>query len=65
MIRPNQSSSLSQDSSINMIPWENCYVSGYEGTNKISQDVLDREQTVIFVVKFSDPEGETVTRGSL
>ena len=27
-------------------------------------NVTDRARTVLFVVKFSDPEGETVTRGS-
>ena len=44
---------------------KNCYISGYEGPNEISQDVIDREQMVLSVVKVSDPEGETVTRGSL
>ena len=32
---------------------------------KFCQDVPDREQTLISMVKFSDPKGETVTRGSL
>ena len=29
------------------------------------QYVLDRAHNLIYVVKFLDPEGETVTRGSL
>ena len=65
MIPPNQGSSLSQDSSLNQTPWENCYISGYEGPNEISQDVPDRERTVLSVVKVSNPEGETMTCGSL
>ena len=36
-----------------------------EGPNEISQDVADRAQTVVSVVRFLDPECETVTRGSL
>ena len=48
-----------------MTPRENCYISGYEGPNEISQDVPERARTVLYVVKVSDPEGETVTRGSL
>ena len=55
MIPLNQGSSLSQDSSLNMTPWENYYTSGYEGPNEISQDVLDRAQTVISMVKVSNP----------
>ena len=51
MIPPNQGSNLSQDSSLNKTPRENCYISGYKGPNEISLDFLDREQTVIFVVK--------------
>ena len=65
MIPLNQGSNLSLDSSLNKTPRENCYISGYEGPNEISQDVTDRTWTVLFVVKFSDPEGETVTRGTL
>ena len=53
MIPPNQGSSLSHDSSLNRTPAKNWYISGYEGPNEISQDVLDREQTVIFVVNVS------------
>ena len=64
MIPPNQGSSVSQDSSLNKTPWDNCYISGYEGPNDIFQDVTDREQPIISVIKFSNPEGETVTRGS-
>ena len=37
---------------------------GYEGPNEILQDVPDRAWAVLYVVKFSDPEGETTTRGS-
>ena len=44
---------------------ENCYILGYQSPNEISQDVLEREQNVLSVVEFSDPEDETVTRGSL
>ena len=64
VIPPSQGSILSQDSALNRWPRENCYISGYEGPNEISQDVPDRAQTVLSVVKVSDPEGETVTRGS-
>ena len=64
MIPPNQGSSLSKDSSLNKTPWENCYISSYEIPNLISQDVADRAQIVVYVVKGSDPEGETVKRGS-
>ena len=65
MIPPNQGSNIPQDSSINMTPRENCYISGYEGVNEISQDVTERERTVIFVVKCSDLDGEMVTCFSL
>ena len=65
MIPPNQGSSLSLDSSLNRTPRENCYISGYEGPNEISQDVPERAQTVLSMVNVSHPEGETVTRGSL
>ena len=37
---------------------------GYEGPNEILQDFLDREWTLISMVKISDPEEETVTCGS-
>ena len=37
---------------------------GYEGPNEILQDFLDREWTLISMVKISDPEDETVTRVS-
>ena len=47
-----------------MKPRENRYISGYKVPNEILQDVLEREQTILFVVNISDPEGETVTRGS-
>ena len=42
---------------------DNFYISGQEGSNQISQYFLDREHTLIFVVRFSDPEDETMTRG--
>ena len=45
-----------------MTPRENCYISSYKGPNEISEDVLEREQTLISLVKFLDPEDETVTR---
>ena len=64
MIPPNQGSSLFQDSSLNETPRENCYILGYEGPNEISQDVPDREQNLIYVVKVLDLEGETVTCGN-
>ena len=64
MIPPNQGSSLSQDSSLNRTPTENCYISGYEGPNENFQDVPDRARTVISVVKVLDPEGQKVIRGS-
>ena len=35
MIPQNQGSSLSHDSSLNMTPRENFYISGYEGPNEI------------------------------
>ena len=43
---------------------ENCYISSYEGPNEISKDVPDREWNFVYVVKFSNPKGETVTRGN-
>ena len=65
MIPPNKGSSLSLDSSLNRIPRENCYISGYKGSNEIYQDVPNRVRTLIYVVKFLDPEDEIVTCGSL
>ena len=65
MIPPNRGSSLFQDSSLKRTPRENCYISGYEVPNKILQDVIYRARTLISVVKVSDPEGETVTCGSM
>ena len=52
MIPQNQGSSLSQDSTLNMLPKENCYISGYEIPNEILQDVPDMEHTVLSMVKF-------------
>ena len=65
MIPPNQGSILSRDASLNKTPWENCYISNYEGPNEILQDVQCRARNLIYVVNISDPEGEIVTRGSL
>ena len=64
MIPPNQGSIISQDSFLNRTPRENCYILGYKGPNEISQDVIEREWTILYVVKLLDPEGEPVTRGS-
>ena len=36
---------------------------GYRGPNGIPEDVPERARTVIFVVRISEPEDETVTRG--
>ena len=65
MIPPNQGSSLFQDSSLNMTPRENCYISRYKGPNWISQDVLDREQIVYSLERGLDLEYTLVTHGSL
>ena len=65
MILPSSISILSNDSSPNRTPGETCYISGYEGRNEIYQDVPQRTQTIIFVEKFSYPEDEPVTHGSL
>ena len=65
MIPTNQGSILSLDSSLNRTHRENFYISGYEGPNEILQNVLDREQALISVVRSSDLEDETVTRGIL
>ena len=47
-----------------MTPRDNCYISSYEGPNEISQDVPDRARTVLYVVKVSNHDYETGTRGS-
>ena len=65
MIPPNQGSIVFQDSSVNITPRENCYISGYEGPNKIYEDVPERTWTLISLVEVSDPKDEIVTRGSL
>ena len=65
MIPPNHGSILFQDSSLNKVPRENFYISGYEGPYEILQDVLDRSWTVLSVVKCSGLEDETVTHGNL
>ena len=65
MIPPNQGPSLSQDSSLNRTPRENCYISRYKGPNQILQDVLDRAWNLISMVKISNPIDETVTHDSL
>ena len=36
---------------------------GYRGPNRISEDVLERAQNLISVVRISDLEDEPVTRG--
>ena len=64
MFPPNQGSSLFHDSSLNRTPRENCYIPGYKGPNEIFQDVPDMERTLIYVIKYLDPESEIVTRGS-
>ena len=56
MIPPNQGSSLSQGSTLNMLTKENCYISGYESPNEILQDVQDRARTALSVVKVPDPK---------
>ena len=63
MILRNQGSNLTQDSSLNKTPGENCYISGYKGPNEISQDFLEWKLTILAVIKFSDSEYETMTRG--
>ena len=65
MIPPNHGSSLSQDSSLNRTPRDNFYISGYEGTNEILQDVPYREWTIISMVKYLDPDDEIGTCGIL
>ena len=37
---------------------------GYQGPNEISEDLLEMAWNLISLVEFSDPEYETVTRGS-
>ena len=63
MFPPNQGSTLFHDSSLNRTPRENFYISGYEGPNEFFQDVLDRERTIISVVKVSYPDDEIETCG--
>ena len=38
---------------------------GYQGPNEIYEDFIERELSVISMVKCSDPDDETVTRGSM
>ena len=38
---------------------------GYRGPNKIPEDVPEREQTLILLVRILDSEDEPVTRGML
>ena len=47
-----------------MTPRDNFYISGSKGTNEILKDFLERAWTVLSVFQVSDPEDETVTRGS-
>ena len=63
MIPPNQGSSLFQDSSLNRTPRENCYISGYNGSNENFEDVIERAWTAISMVEISNPEDKTVKRG--
>ena len=65
MIPPNQGSNLFQDSTLNITHRENCCILGYKGPNDIFQDCTNMEWTVISMVKFSDPDDETRTHGSL
>ena len=65
MIPPNNGSNLFLDSSLNMTPRDNRYISRYEGPNEISQDVPDRQRTLISMVNVLYPIGETMTCGSL
>ena len=63
MIPPSQGSSLFQDSSLNRTPGTNWYILAYKGPNEIYDNVLERERTIISVVRVSDLEYETVARG--
>ena len=60
-----QGSNLSQDLFLNMIPWDNCYISGYEGPNEIYKDIPERQRTMLSMVNVLYPKDETVTCGSL
>ena len=64
MISPSQASSLFQKSSINRTPGEICNILGYRGPNGIPEDFTERERTLISLVDVSDPEDETMKRGS-
>ena len=63
MISPSQGSSLFQKSSINRSPGEICNILGYRGPNGILEDVPEREQTLISLIRISVSEDELVTRG--
>ena len=60
MIPPNQVSNLFQDSSLNMTPMENFYIYGYKGEHEFLQDVPNRAWNLLSMVKFLDPDDETV-----
>ena len=64
MIPQNQGSIPFQDPSLNMTPRENCYISGYEGTNEILKYFSDRARNLLSMVKVSDPDDEIGTCGS-
>ena len=64
MILPNQGSSLFEDSFLNRTPRDNCFISGYEGPNESFQDFPNKAWNLISMVKLSDPDDETGTRGS-
>ena len=59
----NQGSSLSQDSSLNKTPRDNCYISSYKGPNGILEDVPKMAQTIILLIRISDLEDEPMKRG--
>ena len=61
MIPPNSGSSLFHDLYLKRTPRENWYMLGYEGPNEISQGVLDRERTLIYLVNILDLDDETWT----
>ena len=47
-----------------MTPRENFYILGYRGPNENFQDVTKHKWNLLYVVKVSDPEDETITHGS-
>ena len=65
MIFPSKDSSLFQDSSLNKTLGENCDIASYKDPNEVLQDLLDREQTVLSMVKVLDHDDEMGTLGIL